>query len=132
MAELIDIENNKVDKRKFNGGKREGAGPKPLVDKLTKLEQAELKEMAKAEFWAEAFRDMAVPFVFQLVQDQEAGKGERLKAAELIINRFLGKPKERHELSGPDGEAIKHNLDPLSAQAREIALRYENELRNIQ
>lgn len=115
---------------KKRGGAREGTGPKPFVDKLTKIEQQELKDMAKAEYWAEAFKNMAVPFVFQLVQDQDAGKGERLKAAELIINRFLGKPKERHEHSGPDGDAIKtENIH--GPEVDKIKTQYEEALRKL-
>lgn len=130
MAESKSIEITDYDGRASNGGARPGSGKKPFVDKLTKLEQAELKEMAKAEFWAEAFKDLAVPFVFQLVQDQDAGKGERLKAAELIINRFLGKPKERHEHSGPDGEAIKtENLN--GPEVDKIRSQYEAELKKL-
>lgn len=126
MDDLINLEKEKA----THGGLRPGSGKKPFVDKLTKIEQQELKEMAKAEFWAEAFKNMAVPFVFQLVQDQDAGKGERLKAAELIINRFLGKPKERHEHSGPDGDAIKtENLN--GPEVDKIKAQYEEALRKL-
>lgn len=123
---------NNIELKKSKGGARPNTGPKPFVDKLTKIEKKELKDIAKAEYWMEACRDIAIPFIFELVEDQDAGKSDRLKAAQEIINRALGKPKERHELSGPDGEAIKHNLDPLSAQAEAIRIKYENELRNIQ
>lgn len=121
---------NKLDVEKKHGGKREGAGHKFYVDKLTKEEQAALKEMAKAEYWLQACQDIAVPFVFQLVQDQEAGKSDRLKAAQEIINRALGKPKERHEHSGPDGEAIKtENLN--GPEVDKIRSQYEAELKKL-
>lgn len=126
MEDLINLEKEKA----THGGLRPGAGKKPFVDKLTKIEQQELKDMAKAEYWAEAFKNMAVPFVFQLVQNQDAGKGERLKAAELIINRFLGKPKERHEHSGPDGDAIKtENIH--GPEVDKIKTQYEEALRKL-
>jgi len=126
MEDLIKLEKQKA----THGGLRPGAGKKPFVEKLTKEEQQELKEMAKAEYWLKACQDIAVPFVFNLVQDESAGKSDRLKAAQEIINRALGKPKERHEHSGPNGDAIKtENLH--GPEVDKIKTQYEEALRKL-
>lgn len=127
MADLKSIEIKDYDGRVNNGGAREGAGKKPFVDKLTKEEQTDLKEIAKAEFWAKACRDFAAPFVFSLVQDVNASNSDRLKAAQEIINRTLGKPKEKHEHSGPEGEAIAFNNSSPEVEA--LRKEYEDKLR---
>lgn len=114
---------NIIDRRKFNGGYREGAGRKPFVE-LTQVEREDLKRLAQAEFWLEACRDIAIPYVFQLVGDPNAGERVRFNAAQEIINRALGKPKERHEVSGPDGEAITTN-QLLSPEVIKIREEYE-------
>lgn len=43
------------------------------------------------------------------------------EAARYLIDRILGKPTERQEISGPDGEPIELNGAALDQAARELA-----------
>lgn len=85
------------DKRKNNGGKRPGAGRKPKADEeelLEILEQAWPKKDVIAAIKAIAERAMM---------------GD-LAALTLLLAYKYGKPKEKHELSGPDGSPPVVNL----------------------
>lgn len=42
------------------------------------------------------------------------------QAAEYLINRIMGKPTERREVSGPDGDAISVTAPGLDAAAQEL------------
>lgn len=95
--ELKKIE--KEDGRKRNGGARNNAGRKAFIDKLTKEEQKEIASIAEAKYWLDMAQKDAAPFVRKLVGDSKASWDARLRAAQEILNRALGKPKESLDLT---------------------------------
>ena len=96
----------KLEEKKTWGGARSNSGKKPFIDRLTKDEMEQVKKAATAEYWGAAFEKIAKPFIFDTVDNPLAPWDVRIKAAQEIINRFLGRPKEFKELSGPDGGPI--------------------------
>lgn len=102
MEELKGLK--KVDGRVNNGlkpGENRGQGRKHSVAKL----KEEAYKIGEARFWADAAESIAAPFVMKIVDGfDENGTPVpmevRLRAAQEILNRALGKPKERQEVSG--------------------------------
>lgn len=87
---------------KVNGGKRPGSGRKAFVNKLTDKEKKELAKISEAKYWVERAEEVAAPFIFELVDNPDATFDSRLRAAQEILNRALGKPLERNRLVDKD------------------------------
>ncbi|MEW6210157.1 MAG: hypothetical protein AB1631_17455 [Acidobacteriota bacterium] len=81
------------DGRKKNGGKRPGAGRKP------KVEEKKLRDLLDAG-WPEKDRLEAIR-----IFAARASKGD-LESFKILLAYAYGKPKEIHEISGPDGGAV--------------------------
>lgn len=78
------------------GGKREGAGrPKGAVNKAT----ADIREAAQ-EYTEEALKVLAE------VMRMGDSAAARVAAANSILDRGHGKPKQSQEISGPDGASL--------------------------
>lgn len=95
---------NKPEKGK-NGGARPGAGRKAYASKLTVDERKKALAITEAKWWIERAETTAVPFLFKLVEDEKAANSDRFKAAQEILNRCLGKPKENMDLTSK-GEQV--------------------------
>lgn len=62
-------------------------------------------DVMRAEFWAELADTKAVAV---LRANMELGVGDQaLKAAIEVLNRAIGKPRERHEFTGENGGPVK-------------------------
>jgi len=83
--------------RKDRNGRWSGRPPKvvPLAvhQELTRRRLDEAYQLLREDLVG------AVQLLGQVVRDKEADNKDRIKAAELIINRVMGKPTERVELS---------------------------------
>lgn len=93
-------------KKSKRGGKRPGAGRKPFIDRLTVEEQKKIKDVLEAKVWIDAAEKIAWPAIIDLASNEDVQDKVRFMAAQEIMNRALGKPKERHELGGVNGEPI--------------------------
>ncbi len=79
------------------GGKREGAGrPKGAVSKAT----ADIREAAQQ------YSDQALQVLVTVATKGES-EAARVAAANAILDRAHGKPKQSVETSGPDGSPIQ-------------------------
>lgn len=77
--------------RQAHGGKRKGAGRKPkLFTQLKHRIESERKDDAEYAFSLFA----------SVMRDPEQSIELRLDCGREVMNRVLGKPQERHELSG--------------------------------
>lgn len=99
-----------------NGGARPGAGRKPKAEKFKQpVAKAEkriadrLPELIDLQFelaqgvWIEETTPLGHRKVYKRAPDREAGQ--------YLINRIMGKPTERQEISGPQGRPIEFNWD---------------------
>lgn len=93
-----------------NGGARPGAGRKPKDEKFKQpIAKAEKKIADKLPWLIDQAMELATG-----VMVQEWGKdGPRIyqrppdiNAIKYLVDRIMGKPTERKEVSGPDGSAI--------------------------
>jgi len=123
MEGIEIIEKEKTPK----GGKREGSGRKPSIDLLATKEV----KTRIAELWVDLCDQYAIPYYVGVMQGtEEVSPDIKFKVGNDILNRALGKPKERHEHSGPDGEAIKtENLN--GPEVDKIRSQYEAELKKL-
>lgn len=105
-------EHEKLNSRGKNGGARPGAGRKRKHDKFgTAIQRAEKRIADKLPDLVDRMFDLAngvlveehtidgQPFVYQRPPDY--------KATAYLIDRIMGKPTERKEVSGPDGAPIE-------------------------
>jgi hypothetical protein len=86
-----------------HGGHREGSGRKRTVDRLHTIAEAEQRFFTYTrvnELFAQLDR-------IAMGQLPDTSVGEMRRAAEYLLNRSLGKPTERVEMSGPNGGAIQ-------------------------
>lgn len=83
------------------GGPRQGAGrPKGRVSRATRSQKATLSELARAHT-AVALQ------VLVDVAKKGASESARVAAANAILDRAYGKPKQSHEHAGPGGGPIQ-------------------------
>ena len=107
------------------GGARPGAGRKKKTAKFeTQIQKAESmiadrlpwlveKAMELAEGVAvEKYNSAGVPMVYQLPPDMQAIK--------YLVDRIMGKPVDRKEVSGPDGGPVPVEFYSYDAVAGEI------------
>lgn len=88
----------------YPGGKREGAGRKPLAATVLKEKLGDYAEDALKAF----------KFCSELMNDASAEKNVRLAAAREVMDRLWGKPTQAVQLSGKDGGPI--TISELVAQ----------------
>lgn len=82
------------------GGKREGAGrPKGRRDTATIEQRATLEELARSH------TEAALGALFQIATHGES-EAARVSAANAILDRGYGKPKQAMEHSGKDGSPL--------------------------
>jgi hypothetical protein len=104
-------ETEKVISMAQNGGARPGAGRKPKDEKFKQpIAKAEKKIADKLPWLIDQMMELAegvvvqefdregIPHVYQRPPDY--------KAIAYLADRIMGKPTERKELSGPDGEPL--------------------------
>jgi hypothetical protein len=98
------------------GGKREGAGRKPKREKYSgAINKAEKRIADKLpELIGNMFELAAGVTISEPDDNASDGSGKRIytrppdrQANEYLINRILGKPTERQEVSGEDGGPLK-------------------------
>jgi len=94
----------KIDKRKFNGGHKNG-GRKADIERIVSKEF----EIAKAEFWVKLAQEEAIPKLRRMLKLKDK-EPNAWKAAQEIMNRAMGKPTESVELSGKGGKDIVLNF----------------------
>jgi hypothetical protein len=83
------------------GGKRPGAGRKPgSKDRATIEQRATLEELAREH------TDVALQVLVQVAQASESDAA-RVSAANAILDRGYGKPKQSTEITGKDGGPIE-------------------------
>jgi hypothetical protein len=106
------------------GGKRPGAGrPKGALSRATKEQKATLEELARAH------TDTALLVLVEVAQSSESDAA-RVSAANAILDRGYGKPKQGLEHSGPEGGPIETTgLDELEI-ARRLAILLEQGARS--
>lgn len=118
MEEEKSNGSKKVDGRVNNGakpGENLGQGRKPNIEKLRESLKKEIYDVTRLEFWAKLADTEAVAV---LKANMATRLGDpALKAALEVLNRALGKSKERHEVTGLNGQPL---VDP-SALAASIA-----------
>ena len=94
-----------------NGGARPGAGRKPKDEKFKQpIAKAEKKIADKLPWLIDQAMELATGVVVQeLDKDGTPRIYQRppdLGAIKYLADRIMGKPTERKELSGPDGEPL--------------------------
>lgn len=96
---------SKVDGRKFNGGKRKNAGRKVNVELAKEIAFKEGYDVAKSEFWVKLANEKAVAV---LIANMDMTFGDMaVKSALAVLDRALGRPKEKHEVTGEGGGPLK-------------------------
>lgn len=109
-----------------NGGARSGAGRKPKAEKYeTAINRAEKRIADRLPELIDNMFRLATGVIVQDTDDE----GETLiyqkppdyKANEYLINRILGKPTERQELTGEDGAPLIPLLTPAEKEAAKLA-----------
>lgn len=85
-------------------GTNHGGGRKPSIAKL----KAKELDIAKAQFWVDMAQTYAVPQIIALVKAKRTPAIVKLRAAEMILDRALGKAKETVDLKG----SVKVSLTP--------------------
>lgn len=102
--------------RKKKGGVRPGAGRKPFIpDRATMAQKATLE--GKARTYTEAMLGVLVEIALK-------GKSEaaRASAANAVLDRGYGKPRQGIELAGEGGSPIEVNVNTTNEQrARALA-----------
>lgn len=94
---------------KSKGGRRAGAGrPKGAVSRATKQAKATLSDLA---------RQHTSTALGVLVDVAKKGESEsaRVAAANAILDRAYGKPRQSHEHSGSNGRPIQVDLTHMTA-----------------
>lgn len=91
--------------RKGKGGARPGAGrPKGAKDKATAVLKATLEELARGH------TETALAVLVQVAQSSESDAA-RVAAANALLDRGYGKPRQGVEHSGLDGGPISHSVE---------------------
>jgi len=102
------------------GGKRRGAGRKPLLPDI-----APLHERVEAAAEARRYFNVALDVLVEVATNDQLPPAARVTAAEAIINRGYGRPPQGVEHSGKDGEKIQlevqHGFDSLATKLNELA-----------
>ncbi|MGN6103419.1 MAG: hypothetical protein ACTHOR_19960 [Devosia sp.] len=107
-------------KRKSNwGGKRRGAGRKP--GSRTRANRTETMSLAEA---ARSHSPVALQTLVDICQRGES-EAARVSAANALLDRGYGRPKDHVELTGKDGAAVavRTELPADQATAYEVARR---------
>ena len=103
-----DLKNLEKPGTRKHGGKRSGSGRKPFIAKLPKHVQKQIMDATRAEYWAKLVTDHALPRLESILKAETKRPNDvQLRAIQETLNRFLGKPKDKHEFSGPDGNPIQ-------------------------
>jgi hypothetical protein len=109
-----------------NGGARPGAGRKPKADKHAGvITRAEKRIADKLPTLIDKMMELAHGVTVQEV-DKEGGlivytKAPDRQAAEYLINRIMGKPTERKEVTGPEGGPVEVAFYSYDAVAGELS-----------
>jgi len=100
---------------KKHGGKRPGAGrPQGAKARATIEQKATLEELARAH------TDTALGVLVQVAQSSESDSA-RVAAANAILDRGYGKPRQSTEITGKDGGPIEtREMTPIET-ARHLA-----------
>lgn len=84
----------------FKPGQSGNPNGRPKVPK-------EFRELAKAN------STKALEIIIEIMKDPKSKPGDRLRAAEMIMDRAWGKPKQGLELTGEDGGPIQFGVVAL-------------------
>jgi len=112
MAEkLLKVKKDGTVSKQGQGGGRgskDKVGRKPFIAKLPKKLQKQIMDATRAEYWAKLVTDHALPRLENIIKtDSKKPNDVQLRAIQEALNRLLGKPKDKHELSGTDGSPIQ-------------------------
>lgn len=84
-----------------HGGKRAGAGrPAGAQNRATKAAKATLTELAQSH------SEAALWALVEIMQDKDATAPARIAAANAVLDRGYGRPRQSTELSGLGGEPV--------------------------
>ncbi|EHL99369.1 hypothetical protein HMPREF9946_03131 [Acetobacteraceae bacterium AT-5844] len=75
-----------------------------------------LKAVKEVEELARSHTELAINALVGVLKNKEAPPAAQVRAAEVILERGWGKPRQSVELSGPDGAGL-----PLSLEVRFVS-----------